>query len=161
MVKIINGFVFAQKDRPRYQHTRYASTRLVALIKLNQPENKNAFNRKLLYALKERLVEAQATGPRCLVLASNVEGVFSAGADLKERRTMSSTQDIEEYVDSLRSTFHNLHSLEIPVIAAINGYALGGGLELALSCDIRICSPASKLGFPETKLAIFPAYDMI
>jgi enoyl-CoA hydratase/carnithine racemase len=57
----------------------------------------------------------------------------------------------------LRRTFHHISLLSIPTIAAIDGFALGGGLELALSCDLRICSPNSSLGLPETKLAIFPA----
>jgi enoyl-CoA hydratase/carnithine racemase len=61
-------------------------------------------------------------------------------------------------VEKLRATFQFLYSLSIPTIAAIDGYALGGGLELALSCDLRFCSTSSLLGLPETKLAIFPAY---
>lgn len=98
---------------------------------------------------------------RCLMVTSNIPDIFSAGADLKERKGMNSTEEIESFVDSLRNTFHKLQTLEIPVIAAINGHALGGGLELALSCDLRICSPSAKLGLPETKLAIFPAYSFL
>lgn len=94
------------------------------------------------------------------MIASNVPGCFSAGADLKERAKMGTRKDVEDFVDQLRDTFHLIHTLEMPVIAAIDGYALGGGLELALSCDIRISSASSKLGLPETKLAIFPAYEL-
>lgn len=68
------------------------------------------------------------------------------------------TQDeVEPFVDSLRSTFSALEALPIPTIAAIEGFALGGGLELALACDLRYASAGAKLGLPETKLAILPA----
>ena len=75
---------------------------------------------------------------------------------MKER--MKLTQDeTSKFVSSLRDLFFEINMLPFPVIAAINGHALGGGLELALSCDLRICQPSVKLGLPETKLGIFPA----
>ncbi|VEU34600.1 unnamed protein product [Pseudo-nitzschia multistriata] len=94
-------------------------------------------------------------GCRCLVLTSFSDRVFSAGADLKERATM--TQDeAAEYVTLLRDTMERFACLPMPVIAAIEGVAVGGGLELALAADIRVASSKAVLGFPETSLAIIP-----
>lgn len=78
-----------------------------------------------------------------------------SGADLKERKLMSESE-VPKFVDSLRGFMNELSALPIPVIAAIDGYALGGGLEIAMACDIRIASPTSMLGLTETKLAIIP-----
>lgn len=77
------------------------------------------------------------------------------GADLKERSTMSQEQ-VANFVTNLRSLLSRIYNLPIPVIAAIDGVALGGGLELALACDIRIANCNSKMGLVETKLAIIP-----
>ncbi|XP_028079558.1 probable enoyl-CoA hydratase 2, mitochondrial isoform X4 [Camellia sinensis] len=90
-----------------------------------------------------------------LMISSSVPRVFCAGADLKERKTMSSSE-VQAFVNSLRSTFSYLEALHIPTIAVIEGAALGGGLEMALSCDLRICGEDAVLGLPETGLAIIP-----
>lgn len=91
-----------------------------------------------------------------IVVRSLVEGCFSAGADLKERAIMPQ-EKVAEFVDKLRNTFTMLEELPIPTIAALDGIALGGGLELALCCDLRYAGPETKLGLPETRLAILPA----
>ena len=91
----------------------------------------------------------------CVILKSSTPGIFCAGADLKERAGISNF-DTENLVRNLRDTFNQVANLPQPVIAVIDGYALGGGLELALACDIRIISPKSVLGLPETSLAIIP-----
>jgi enoyl-CoA hydratase/carnithine racemase len=80
---------------------------------------------------------------------------FSAGADLRERRTFSDLQ-VKEYIFTIRNLFTSVEQLNKPVIAAINGLALGGGNELALACDIRIASMNASMGQPETRLAIIP-----
>ncbi|MCO5565055.1 hypothetical protein L7F22_018726 [Adiantum nelumboides] len=92
---------------------------------------------------------------RVMILRSNVSGVFCAGADLKERRKMDIPK-VKKYSRTIRSTFSYLESLSIPTIAVIEGAALGGGLELALACDLRVCGSAAILGLPETSLAIIP-----
>ncbi|VDM63138.1 unnamed protein product [Angiostrongylus costaricensis] len=81
--------------------------------------------------------------------------ICTAGADLNERKEMS-VDEVPRFVDSLRSSFTELETLPQPVIAAIDGYALGGGLELALACDIRVASANAKVGLIETRLAIIP-----
>lgn len=101
-----------------------------------------------------------------MILKSQVPGVFCAGADLKERALMSRGETIE-FVTKLRSSFQSLavtfyyfqidfKKLKVPTISVINGAALGGGFELALATDFRFSTPNSKIGLPETKLAIIP-----
>lgn len=84
-----------------------------------------------------------------------VPGVFCAGADLKERAKMQQ-EEVGPFVSRTRRLFDDLSRLPVPVIAAIDGVALGGGLEMALACDIRVASSSAKMGLVETKLAIIP-----
>lgn len=130
----------------------------VHVLKLNQYQNRNAFNKALVGEIRHHLKDIEKANPRCLVLASSIEGFFSTGADLTERLKLSN-EETKEFVCSLRSLFNQIFFLPYPTLSAIDGYALGGGLEMALSTDIRICTKDSKLGLPETKLAIFPAYN--
>ncbi|PSR91690.1 Enoyl-CoA hydratase [Actinidia chinensis var. chinensis] len=90
-----------------------------------------------------------------LMICSSVPKVFCAGADLKEWKTMSPSE-VQAFVNSLRSPFSYLEALCIPTIAVIEGAALGGGLEMVMSCDLRICGEDTVLGLPETGLAIIP-----
>uniref|UniRef100_A0AC34PXN2 Enoyl-CoA hydratase n=1 Tax=Panagrolaimus sp. JU765 TaxID=591449 RepID=A0AC34PXN2_9BILA len=92
---------------------------------------------------------------RVLILRSDVPGAFCTGADLKERKTMP-VDEVPKFVDRIRRLTSDLANLPIPVIAAIDGYALGGGLEIALACDIRVATKEAKMGLTETKLAIIP-----
>lgn len=93
---------------------------------------------------------------RVLIIRSSERGSFCAGADLAERRTMTPTA-VSKFLSDLRSTFSALEAFRMPTIAAIDGPALGGGLELALACDFRVAgSHATKIGLPETKLGIIP-----
>ena len=82
-------------------------------------------------------------------------GAFCAGADLKERAKMR-MEDVGRFVSMARNLVTDLHDLPVPTIAAIDGVALGGGLEIALACDMRIAGKTSKLGLVETRLAIIP-----
>jgi methylglutaconyl-CoA hydratase len=92
---------------------------------------------------------------RVVVLRSTVDKVFCAGADLKERAAMDQ-REVAAFVHGLRSGFSALENLPMPTIAAIEGAALGGGLEMALACDLRVAGPKALLGLPETGLAIIP-----
>lgn len=85
----------------------------------------------------------------------SILGIFCAGADLKERQTLSPAE-VHRFVNSLRRLVVNIENLPMPVIAAIDGAALGGGLELALACDLRTVSSQVKMGLVETRLAIMP-----
>ncbi|XP_076945127.1 putative enoyl-CoA hydratase 2, mitochondrial [Bidens hawaiensis] len=123
---------------------------------MDRPEAKNAFGKDMLRGLLNSF-EAISTDPAAnvLMICSSVSRVFCAGADLKERLTMD-VSEVRATVNSLRSTFTFLEALQIPTIAVIEGAALGGGLEMALSCDLRICGEDAKLALPETGLAIIP-----
>jgi enoyl-CoA hydratase/carnithine racemase len=116
----------------------------------------NAFNFELLRALKEEVDALRfKTDTRVIIITGAGEKAFSAGADLKERRTLSDIQ-VKEYIYTIRNLFTAIEMLNKPVIAAVNGIALGGGTELALACDIRIATTAASMGQTETRLAIIP-----
>jgi enoyl-CoA hydratase/carnithine racemase len=133
----------------------------ILILTLNRPEALNCFNSELLAVLADAIREANFDmSLRCLIItgASGDDAkraAFSTGADLKERRGMSPDQ-VRRYVYTIRNTFTAVEQVRVPVIAAINGFALGGGLELALACDLRIVSSNALMGFPETGLAIIP-----
>ncbi|KNE54035.1 hypothetical protein AMAG_00038 [Allomyces macrogynus ATCC 38327] len=128
----------------------------ITILSLNRPKAKNALSRQLLAEFRECLDAVRFDADtRVLVVRSLVDRVFCAGADLKERATMNPTE-VAAFVSSLRAAFSELEALPMPTIAAIDGAALGGGLEMALCCDLRVAGPGAKLGLPETKLAIIP-----
>lgn len=128
----------------------------VALLTLNRPEVMNALNFPLLYALKEQ-IEALRTRSdiRVIIITGAGDKAFCAGADLKERATLNPAQ-VKEFILTVRNLFSSIEYLNKPVIAAINGIALGGGTELALASDIRIAALNASLGLTETRLAIIP-----
>jgi hypothetical protein len=112
----------------------------IFLLSLTRSEAKNAIGKQLLKELQEALRNLrQETSTRCVVIRSTAAGVFSSGADLKERAAMSQ-QEAAMFVQDLRATFSALAVLPMPTIAAVDGFALGGGAELALACDLRVCS---------------------
>lgn len=122
----------------------------VALVRLNRPEARNALNAEVhavLNAIFARLSED--AGVRCIVLTGN-EKVFAAGADLNEMRGMTPEQVPDDRAGV------ELTRCRKPVIAAVNGFALGGGCEYAMKCDIVVASSAAKFGQPEVRLGIVP-----
>ncbi|XP_076669990.1 methylglutaconyl-CoA hydratase, mitochondrial [Andrena cerasifolii] len=128
----------------------------IAVIGLNRPAACNAFGRTLVDQLSNAISSVRAdTKLRVLIIRSLVPKVFCAGADLRERLKMDNSE-VLKFVCSLRSIMCNVESLPTPVISAIDGVALGGGLELALATDIRVAVSEAKMGLVETKLAIIP-----
>lgn len=124
----------------------------IGIIKINRPTALNALNRQLVDELDELLDEIVKNN-EISVLILTADNNFAAGADIKSMMELHG----EEAKDfSFSRTFDKLADLEIPTIAAIEGFALGGGLELALACDFRIVSKTAKLGFPEINLGIMP-----
>ena len=129
----------------------------ITKVTLDRPKA-NAMGKQMISELNhclDTLEQHDVSSCRCVVLTSSSTKVFSAGADLKERATM--TQDeTQDFVALLRSTMQRVADLPMPVIASVDGVALGGGLELALAADLRIVGSNAVLGLPETSLAILP-----
>ncbi|CAN8002069.1 unnamed protein product [Ixodes hexagonus] len=128
----------------------------IAVIGFNRPKAKNAIGKVFLKSLEDALDALKYDNNlRILVLRSLVPGVFCAGADLKERAAMP-LQEVGPFVARLRGATVTLDEFPVPTIAALDGAALGGGLELALACDLRVASNSAKMGLVETTLAIIP-----
>jgi len=128
----------------------------VVIATINRPDKLNALSKDVLDELK-RLVDVLETDKtaRVLVLTGVGDKAFCVGADLKERQGMNE-KDVLVRLEFVKALYQRLERLPIPVIAAINGTALGGGLEIALACDLRVCSENATLGAPEVDLAIIP-----
>ncbi|MDF9761683.1 enoyl-CoA hydratase/carnithine racemase [Peribacillus simplex] len=128
----------------------------IAIVTLNRPDAANALSTELLHCLFEGLDELKReSNLRTVILTGAGEKAFCAGADLKERAGMNDDK-VKETVKLIGDTITAVENLPVPVIAAINGPAFGGGLELALACDIRIASETAKMGLTETALGIIP-----
>ena len=127
-----------------------------AIITIDRPDRMNALSRDTLAALGQT-ARAVIADPavRAIVITGAGDRAFSAGADLKERLGMDENA-IREQLARYRDEIGVIDRSPKPVIAAINGFALGGGLELALACDLRVAAPTAVLGLPETTLAIIP-----
>ncbi|MED0680103.1 enoyl-CoA hydratase-related protein [Aneurinibacillus thermoaerophilus] len=128
----------------------------IATIKLNRPNELNALNYATLVRLGE-IVEEIAQNPKDIrVVLIAAEGrAFCAGADLKERRTLNE-QQVRRNVRKIRDVFSALERMPQPTIAVINGFAFGGGFELALACDFRFAVRDAKMGLTEVSLGIIP-----
>jgi len=128
----------------------------VATLTLNRPQVMNSFNFQLLHDLRDQ-IEALRFDPdtRVIIITGAGEKAFCAGADLKERATLSPLE-VKQFIYTIRNLFTTIEYLPKPVIAAVNGIALGGGTELALACDIRLAAKTASMGLTETRLAIIP-----
>ena len=131
---------------------------LYAVATINRPKALNALNSEVLSDLDElvRTVSADAD-IRALVITGSGEKAFVAGADIGEMSTLTPAEG-EAFGKHGNDVFRKLETLPIPTIAAVGGYALGGGCELAMSCDFRICSDTAVFGQPETGLGITPGF---
>lgn len=126
----------------------------ILTVSLDRPPV-NALNTQLVAELQEIAnTITHSNDIRTVILAAKGK-VFCAGADLKERKTMSDNE-VQQFVENIRTCFHRWYKIPIPVICAMNGGAYGGGLELALMCDIRVIAETAELGLRETRLGIIP-----
>jgi len=128
----------------------------ILTLTLNRPDIMNSLNFSLLRALRDQIEAVRFRSDiRVVIITGSGEKAFCAGADLKERATLQSEQ-VKEFIFTIRNLFTSIEQLNKPVIAAVNGLALGGGTELALASDIRIASNTASMGLTETRLAIIP-----
>ncbi|KAF6344391.1 enoyl-CoA hydratase domain containing 2 [Rhinolophus ferrumequinum] len=125
-------------------------------ILMNRPRARNALGNVLVSELLEALAQLRADRQvRVLIFRSGVKGVFCAGADLKEREQMSEVE-VGVFVQRLRGLMNEIAAFPTPTIAAMDGFALGGGLELALACDLRVAASSAVMGLIETTRGLLP-----
>ena len=141
-----------------YENLLYEKRDGIAFITFNRPKVLNALNRKTIEELQQILQDARADDAvRVLILTGAGEKAFVAGADINELAQQTPVNG-KEFSLFGQGVFHLLETMGKPSICAINGFALGGGCELALACSIRIANKTAKLGQPEVKLGILPGY---
>ena len=129
----------------------------VTVLTISAPRTLNALNSSILKELSDFIDNLDAA-TRVLIITGDGEKSFVAGADISEMAHLNEPQG-EEFGRLGARVFRKIEVLAIPVIAAVNGFALGGGCELAMSCDIRICSANAKFGQPEVGLGIIPGFS--
>jgi len=131
----------------------------IAVVTINRPSQLNALNKQTINELHEALSALNADQEiRCVVLTGAGEKAFVAGADIKEFSTFSKEEGIELARVGQEKLFDFIENMSKPVIAAVNGFALGGGLELALACHMRVITETAKLSLPEVSLGLIPGY---
>ena len=130
---------------------------MVGVITINRPKALNALNSQVLAELDETLDSVDVNAVRALILTGAGEKSFVAGADIGEMSTLTKAEG-EAFGKKGNDVFRKLETFPIPVIAAVNGFALGGGCEISMSCDIRICSENTVFGQPEVGLGITPGF---
>lgn len=141
-----------------YENLLYEKRDRIGFITFNRPKVLNALNRKTMEELSDILASAREDNEvRVLILTGAGEKAFVAGADIGELAVQTPVSGKETAAFG-QGVLHRLETLGKPSIAAINGFALGGGCEVALSCSIRLASKTAKLGQPEVKLGIMPGY---
>ena len=129
----------------------------VAYLIINRPEALNALNSQVLADLDAALDAIDLDAVRCLIVRGAGEKSFVAGADIAQMKGLTKAEG-ESFGKQGNDVMRKLETLPIPTIAAVGGYALGGGCELAMSCDFRICSDTAVFGQPETGLGITPGF---
>jgi enoyl-CoA hydratase len=129
----------------------------IATITMNRPEAMNALNEKVLQELKEAVAQVREDSVVRVVIITGEGPAFVAGADIPSLLAQNPSE-IREFTQFGQGVMNDIERLEKPVIAAVNGFALGGGLELALACDIRLASTEARMGLPEVGLGIFPGF---
>lgn len=141
-----------------YQYLKLAENGAVCTVAISAPQSLNALNSTILGELEDFVDHLDCNIFRCLIVTGDGEKSFVAGADIKEMADLDAAQGQTFGAKGAR-VFRKIETLPIPVIAAVNGFALGGGCELAMACDIRICSSNARFGQPEVGLGIIPGFS--
>jgi enoyl-CoA hydratase len=140
-----------------YHNIEFKIDGTTAQITMNRPEALNALNSQVFVELNSALDEIEKNETLRALIITGSGKAFVAGADIAEMSEMNEKQAFE-FAKTGHNTFNRVANLKIPVIAAINGFALGGGCEFAMACDIRIANTFAKFGQPEVNLGIIPGY---
>ena len=141
-----------------YEHLKIEERGNIAIMTISAPKSLNALNTTILNEIDEFLDEFEGGNFRCLIITGDGEKSFVAGADISEMATLGPQQG-ETFGRRGAEVFRRIETLPCPVIAAVNGFALGGGCELAMACDIRLCSDNARFGQPEVGLGIIPGFS--
>lgn len=142
-----------------YENILLQSEEKISIITINRPESLNALNAKTIQEISTALDQLNSDSScRAIIITGSGEKSFVAGADIKEFSDFGQEKAEELARNGQNSLFNKIESLSKPVIAAVNGFALGGGLELAMACHIRYASENAKLGLPEVTLGLIPGY---
>lgn len=138
-------------------YIKYEQKDFVGILTINREKALNALNSEVLTELEQTIDSISIDTTRCLIITGAGEKSFVAGADISEMSTLTKAQG-KAFGEKGNAVFRKIETLPIPVIAAVNGFALGGGCELSLSCDIRIASENAVFAQPETGLGITPGF---
>lgn len=142
-----------------YNNILVEEKQTIQFITINRPSQLNALNKETIEELSSAFQKAEEnTNIRVIILTGTGEKAFVAGADIKEFANFSIEEGKQLSAEGHQKLFNLVENLSTPVIAAINGFALGGGLELAMSAHIRIASDNARLGLPEVSLGVIPGY---
>ncbi len=139
------------------EYVLYEQKDMIGIITINREKALNALNSQVLEELEQTFDAVDLNTVRCLVLTGAGEKSFVAGADIGEMSTLTKAEG-EAFGKKGNDVFRKIETFPIPVIAAVNGFALGGGCEISMSCDIRICSENAMFGQPEVGLGITPGF---
>lgn len=139
------------------EYITYEAEGQIGIITINRPKALNALNSTVLDELDKTLDGVDLESIRCLILTGAGEKSFVAGADIAEMSSLTKAEG-EAFGKKGNDVFRKIETFPIPVIAAVNGFALGGGCEISMSCDIRICSENAVFGQPEVGLGITPGF---
>lgn len=139
------------------QTVLYTQEGAVGVVTIDRPKALNALNSTVLDELRQAFEAMDLETVRCVVITGSGEKSFAAGADIGEMSNLTQGE-AEAFGKKGNDLFRMIETFPVPVIAAVNGYALGGGCELALCCDIRICSDNAQFGQPEVGLGITPGF---
>ena len=140
-----------------YQILKLNVQNSIAIVTVSRPQALNALNTRFFAEMDDLIITISARNDVKVMIITGEGKAFVAGADIAEMVDMSPEQG-SNFSRIGQNTFRSLEKLEIPVIAAINGFALGGGCELAMACDLRIASSLAKFGQPEVNLGLIPGY---
>jgi enoyl-CoA hydratase len=142
-----------------YENILIATENNITTITINRPTKLNALNKATIHELHKAFEALEKNyDTRVIILTGSGEKAFVAGADIAEFAHYSIEEGVQLAAQGQEILFNFVENLKIPVIAAVNGFALGGGLELAMACHFRIASDNAKMGLPEVSLGVIPGY---